>query len=147
MKKWIIYNSFLLIIGFSSTSLANSETNAASTNNESQAVNKEAKTTSRSINDSQYELEYAKEALAQEQPDKALLAYERVLMYDKNNYEAKLGLGTSLYQLGMLRESQRALVELLKSNPPKNISETATNLLQQVNKELPVKKPIGYIFQ
>lgn len=92
-----------------------------------------------------YDLEYAEKALANAQPDKALLAFERVLMYDPVSYEAKLGLGSSLYQLNLLHESQQTLQELIKSNPPLTFSSKASEILERIEEALP-KKFINRIY-
>src|SRR3989338_8021532 len=71
-------------------------------------------------------------ALDSGKPDKATLAFERVLAVDPNFAGARLDMARAYYQLGDLPRAQTEFLEVLKQNPPEAARITIQKYLDAI---------------
>ncbi|OGT07852.1 MAG: hypothetical protein A3J49_16240 [Gallionellales bacterium RIFCSPHIGHO2_02_FULL_57_16] len=71
-------------------------------------------------------------ALDSGKPDKATLAFERVLAVNPNFAGARLDMARAYYQLGDLPRAQTEFQEVLKQNPPKAAHDTIQKYLDAI---------------
>ncbi len=72
-------------------------------------------------------------ALDSGQPDKATLAFERVLVVDPNFAGARLDMARAYYQLGDLARARTEFEAVLKQNPPEAARLTIQKYLDQIS--------------
>ena len=86
-------------------------------------------------------------ALDSGKPDKATLAFERVLAVDPNFAGARVDMGRAYYQLGDFTRAKTEFETVLTQNPPPAAKATIDNYLAAIEKQESAKKTkaTGYI--
>lgn len=80
-------------------------------------------------------------ALDSGKPDKALLAFERVLAVDKDFTSARLDMARAYYQLGDLPRARIEFEEVIKQNPPEAARATIRKYLDKIVVQEQAKRP------
>jgi len=86
-------------------------------------------------------------ALDSGKPDKATIAFERVLAVDPNFAGARLDMARAYYQLGDLPRAKTEFEEVLKQNPPEAARTTIQKYLASIETQLHAKdnRVTGYL--
>jgi tetratricopeptide (TPR) repeat protein len=86
-------------------------------------------------------------ALDSGKPDKATIAFERVLAVDPNFAGARIDMGRAYYQLGDITRAKSEFETVLAQNPPPAARATINNYLAEIAKQESAKKTqaTGYI--
>lgn len=82
-------------------------------------------------------------ALDSGKPDKATLAFERVLATDPNFAGARVDMGRAYYQLGDLTRAKTEFESVLTQNPPPAARATINNYLAAIQKQEDARKTKG----